>query len=54
MQTPDTRAGHATEAIMAAWLNRLQQRRLPEPKTAEYNAAYEAVLEVLRKEFREE
>ena len=47
MQTPDGWAGRKTEEIMADWLRRLTERKEPKPTTGTYNAAYEAVLNVL-------
>lgn len=40
--------GPVTEQIMGRWLARLEQRKEPRPNTATYNAAYEAVEEVLQ------
>lgn len=47
MKTPDTKAGRWTEEIMAAWLKRLEGRKEPLPSPGTYNAAFEAVMEVL-------
>jgi len=52
MQTPQTEAGRLTERIMMQWLHNLTQCREPQPSVKVYNAAYEAVLEVLDEEMR--
>jgi hypothetical protein len=47
MDTPNDWAGSVTEDIMSRWLIRLAQRGEKRPETPTYNAAYEAVHEVL-------
>lgn len=46
-ETPDNAAGRATEEAMAQWIGRLERIKEPRPNTATYNAAYEAVYDVL-------
>jgi len=48
METPNTRAGHLTESIMANIT-----RKIGKMPTHNYNAIYGAVLEVLNFEFQE-
>lgn len=51
-ETPDDWAGAQTERIMMVWYRKLDLAREPRPNTRAYNAAYEAVYEILREQER--
>jgi hypothetical protein len=50
MQTPNSKAGRLTELILFQWLENCRVRGEKNPTTGQYNAAYEATLNVLMRE----
>lgn len=51
METPKGFEGEFVEAFTAKWMGKLAARREPKPNTATYNAAYEAVCDLVREYF---
>lgn len=47
MQIQQGKVGELTERIMFQWLENCRSNAVPQPTTPQYNAAYEAVLDVL-------